>query len=306
MSPSVSLPRISVFGVALGILALTVAGDGISGPRWVPVSGPPVLVQAAPVQAAPAAAVEDPSPGPSMPPSASPSPSPARSKRPAASGPNGGPRPNPTSTGAPQPATLASRLHTLPAGTTQVIVAYASGYWVTSGTLETFQKVNGYWRPALPPMPMRLGGKGFSDHKVEGDLTTPTGMYRIGGTMYGIAGNPGVRYAYHQLVADDWWNENVTSPGYNSFVHGSDPGAGEALWQISPQYTYFAVIDYNIPVVAATPARGSGIFLHVSVGRSTAGCLALAQSELVAVLRWLNPADSPRIVMAPSPVLSRY
>jgi L,D-peptidoglycan transpeptidase YkuD (ErfK/YbiS/YcfS/YnhG family) len=156
-------------------------------------------------------------------------------------------------------------------------------------------------------MPMRLGSKGFSDHKVEGDQTTPTGMYRIGGTMYGIAGNPGVRYAYHHLVTDDWWNENVSSSGYNSFVHGPDPGGGsEPLWRISPQYTYFTVINYNTPPVAATPARGSGIFLHVSANRGTAGCLALAQSDLLAVLRWLDPGAAPRIVMAPASALGRY
>jgi L,D-peptidoglycan transpeptidase YkuD (ErfK/YbiS/YcfS/YnhG family) len=296
----------SLLGVALGALALTLAGDSVGGPRWVAVSGPPVLLQPAPVAAVDA--VDDspapsPSASPSLPASASPSPSKSRPSGRA----SGTPRPSATRTAAPAPANLASRLHTLPPGTTQVIVAYASGYGVTSGTLETFQKVNGAWQPALGPMAMRLGTKGFSDHKVEGDLTTPTGMYRIGATMYGIAGNPGVRYAYHHLVADDWWNENVASPAYNSFVHGADPGGGsEPLWQISPQYTYFAVIDYNIPVVSATPARGSGIFLHVSAGRATAGCLALAQSDLVAVLRWLNPAASPRVVMAPSSVLSRY
>jgi len=299
-----------VLGVAFGVLALALAGDAIGGARWVAASGPAVLVQPAPMPAAPAAPApaapgHDPVPSPSVSPSDNPSPVPSRSKPPVLSWPSGVPRP--TRTVQPVPGTLASHLHTLPAGTTQVIVAYASGYGVTTGTLETFQKVNGYWRPALPPMPMRLGGKGFNDHKVEGDLTTPTGMYAIGATMYGIAGNPGVRYAYHQLVANDWWNENPSSPGYNSFVHGGDPGgASEALWQVSPQYNYFAVINYNIPVVPANPARGSGIFLHVAVNGPTAGCLALAQSDLLAVLRWLNPADSPRIVMAPRTVLSRY
>jgi L,D-peptidoglycan transpeptidase YkuD (ErfK/YbiS/YcfS/YnhG family) len=290
-----------VFGLALGVLALLVAGDAAIGPHGFAVSGPPPPVAGAPVVTDPDVPSAEPSPtaSPSATPSASPRPSATRTAR-----------PSPTRTSVPAAAkvdNLASRLRTLPAATSQVVIAYASGFSSTTGTLETYQKVGGVWQPALRAMPMYLGTRGFRDAKTEGDLSTPTGVYRIGATMYGIAGNPGVRYAYHQLVADDYWDENSASPGYNGFVHGTDPGGGsEKLWSTTPQYTYFAVIDYNIPVVAATPARGSGIFLHVSAGRATAGCLALAQADLVAVLRWLNPAASPRIVMAPGPVLSRY
>jgi L,D-peptidoglycan transpeptidase YkuD (ErfK/YbiS/YcfS/YnhG family) len=290
-----------LFGLALGVLALVVAGDTALRSHWVAVSGPPPPVVDAPAVTEADVPSAEPSPSPSVSATASPTPSPSAKKV---------ARPSPSAThpaAVARPDNLASRLRTLPAATSQVVIAYASGFASTTGTLETYQKVGGFWQPALRPMPMYLGTRGFRDAKTEGDLATPTGVYRIGATMYGIAANPGVRYAYHQLVADDYWDENTASPTYNGFVHGTDPGGGsERLWQTTPQYTYFAVIDYNIPVVVATPARGSGIFLHVSAGRATAGCLALAQADLVAVLRWLNPAAAPRIVMAPSAALSRY
>jgi L,D-peptidoglycan transpeptidase YkuD (ErfK/YbiS/YcfS/YnhG family) len=214
----------------------------------------------------------------------------------------------PPSASAGNPANAASRLRTLPAATRQVIVVSADGYGSTTATLEAFDKLGGAWRPAFGAMTARVGSRGFADRKVEGDLKTPTGVYAIGGTMYGIAASPGVRYAYHRLVPDDYWNENPATPGYNSFEHGPNPGgASEALWQISPQYDYFAVINYNIPVVAADPPRGSGIFLHVMVpGRATAGCVSLTVTDLLAVLRWLDPAASPRIVLAPRSALGRY
>jgi L,D-peptidoglycan transpeptidase YkuD (ErfK/YbiS/YcfS/YnhG family) len=206
------------------------------------------------------------------------------------------------------PANAAARLRTLPASTRQVIIVSTDGFGSTAGTLEAFSKVNGGWQPAFGAMAARVGSKGFADRKVEGDLKTPTGVYSIGGTMYGIAANPGVRYSYHRLVADDYWNENPATPGYNTFFHGPNPGgASEALWQISPQYNYFAVINYNIPVVRADPPRGSGIFLHVAVpGRATAGCVSLAVGDLLRILRWLDPAASPRIVLSPRSALSRY
>jgi L,D-peptidoglycan transpeptidase YkuD (ErfK/YbiS/YcfS/YnhG family) len=184
---------------------------------------------------------------------------------------------------------------------------HSNGYGTSVASLETFEKVGGVWRAKFGAMSARIGTKGFSDNHQEGVPTTPTGVYSIGSTMYGVRANPGVKYRYHQLVANDYWDENPSSPTYNSFVHGTDPGgASEALWQIVPQYNYFAVINYNIPVRAATPARGSGIFLHVSGSGGTAGCVSLTQSNLLRVLEWLDPAAAPRIVLAPTQNLGRY
>jgi L,D-peptidoglycan transpeptidase YkuD (ErfK/YbiS/YcfS/YnhG family) len=202
----------------------------------------------------------------------------------------------------------ASRLRTLPGSTKQVIVVKSNGFGTSTGTLQAFTKRGNTWTPAFAAMPARLGTKGFKDNKVEGDLGTPTGVYSFGGTMYGIAANPGVKFGYHRLVENDWWNENPATAGYNTFFHGANPGgASEALWTVNPQYRYFAVVNYNTPVKKTTPPRGSGIFLHVMVpGHSTAGCVSLAESDLLKVLRWLDPAATPRIVMAPAAELDRY
>ncbi|SCG65069.1 L,D-transpeptidase family protein [Micromonospora inositola] len=207
----------------------------------------------------------------------------------------------------------AARLKTLPTETRQVIVVGAASWTSTSATLETFTKVGGRWIPVSAPLPARIGSRGFSDNHVEGVPTTPTGVYSIGPTMYGIGANPGVRYPYHRLVSYDWWNENPDSPYYNSFQHTTtNPGGySEALWQETPAYTHFAVITYNMApnVARPVPNAGSGIFLHefsTASGNATAGCVSLSHDHLVGVLGWLNPAASPRIVLSPYPVLSRY
>ena len=87
------------------------------------------------------------------------------------------------------------------------------------------------------------------------------------------------------------------SPAYNTFRHvacGVRPpflGASEALWRISPQYRYFAAIEYNAhPVVRG---RGSAIFLHVSTGRATNGCVSLPEARLVRLLRCCAPPLRP-------------
>jgi len=182
---------------------------------------------------------------------------------------------------------------------------HAGGYDTTRATLETFTRTSAGWVRAFAPMAARIGGRGFSDHHVEGVATTPVGVFGFGATMYGINPDPNVKYAYHRIVTGDWWNEASGSSGYNTFQHSSysPGGASEALWREPVAYQYFAFIKYNVPAKAG---RGSGIFLHVSKGNPTAGCVALSKSSLLNVLTWLDPAANPRIVMAPDSELSRF
>jgi L,D-peptidoglycan transpeptidase YkuD (ErfK/YbiS/YcfS/YnhG family) len=187
-----------------------------------------------------------------------------------------------------------------PSSAQQLVTVYAhSGTTVAS--LALWRRSGACFRRVAGPWTARLGRSGLSSHKREGDGTTPTGTYRFGAIVYGIAPNPGVKFAYHQLVCGDWWDEDSSSSTYNTFRHvacGTQPpfgGDSEALWRISPQYRYFAVIEYNAhPVV---PGRGSAIFLHVSTAHGTAGCVSLPEAQLVQLLRWLRPGAKPMITI---------
>jgi L,D-peptidoglycan transpeptidase YkuD (ErfK/YbiS/YcfS/YnhG family) len=203
------------------------------------------------------------------------------------------------------PVNLGSKLRTLPAATKQVVIVHAPTAATTSATLETFTNVHGAWYPQFAPMAARIGSQGFSDHHLEAVPTTPTGMYAFGATMYGIQPDPGVRYAYHRIVTNDWWNENPASAAYNTFQHtATNPGGeSEALWLQTTAYRYFAFIAYNVPAI---PGAGSAIFLHVGTGGPTAGCVSLTEANLVKVMTWLDPARQPRIVLSPDAALSRY
>jgi L,D-peptidoglycan transpeptidase YkuD (ErfK/YbiS/YcfS/YnhG family) len=183
-------------------------------------------------------------------------------------------------------------------GSSTQLVTVQAPLHATSATLSVWTRSGSCWRRVSGPWTARLGRTGLSAHKREGDGSTPVGTYRFGSVVYGIAPNPGVRFAYHRLVCGDWWDEDPASPAYNTFRHvacGVKPpfgGGSEALWTITPQYSYFAVIDYNVhPVVAG---RGSAIFLHVAVG-ATAGCVSLPEARLVRLLRWLRPSARPLI-----------
>jgi L,D-peptidoglycan transpeptidase YkuD (ErfK/YbiS/YcfS/YnhG family) len=187
-----------------------------------------------------------------------------------------------------------------PAQAQQLVTVHARA-GATVAALELWQRRGACFGRVAGPWTAEIGPAGLSRHKREGDGATPTGTYRFGATVYGIAADPGVAFAYHRLVCGDWWDEDAASPAYNAFRHvtcGTQPpfrGGSEALWRISPQYRYFAVIDYNAhPVV---PGRGSAIFLHVSTGHPTSGCVSLPERELLQVLRWLRPQAKPMIAI---------
>ncbi len=47
----------------------------------------------------------------------------------------------------------------------------------------------------------------------------------------------------------------------------------------------------------ANTSRGGGIFLHVSNGTKTAGCIAVPEKYMKKILNWLDPKKNPVIVI---------
>jgi L,D-peptidoglycan transpeptidase YkuD (ErfK/YbiS/YcfS/YnhG family) len=180
----------------------------------------------------------------------------------------------------------------------QLVTVVADTSRSTTGSLRRWRRSGRCWVAVGPAWTATLGINGVSAHHREGDGTTPTGVFPIGPTMYGVAPDPGVRFRYHRLVCGDWWDEDPASPSYDLFRHlacGASPpfgGGSEALWRSPRAYSHFAVIGYNPRRV---PGRGSAIFLHADKGSPTNGCVTLPEARLVLLLRWLDPRESPRI-----------
>jgi L,D-peptidoglycan transpeptidase YkuD (ErfK/YbiS/YcfS/YnhG family) len=172
----------------------------------------------------------------------------------------------------------------------------------TTAAVRLWRRDGRCWREVAGPWSARVGRNGLSPSHREGDGTTPIGSFGFGPVVYGIARDPGVRFSYHRLACGDWWDEDPASLAYNTFRHfacGTTPpfrGGSEALWTQTRAYQRFAVIAYNAaPVI---PGRGSAIFLHDDTGGPTNSCVSLPAGVLDVVLRWLDPAKRPQIVIA--------
>jgi len=178
----------------------------------------------------------------------------------------------------------------------QLITVVATAYRATRAELTAYRKVDGRWRRVFGPWTAWIGRNGMAPPgaKREGDGRTPSGTFGFG-FFFGVDSDPGVRFPFRAIHAYDFWDDDPASPLYNEWVDDRQASAGIAPEPMDVSaYGYGAVIAYN---TARTPGLGSAIFLHINIGTPTAGCVTLPVHELLQILRWLNPADSPRITM---------
>ena len=183
--------------------------------------------------------------------------------------------------------------------TTQIITVASHG---TTATVQAWQlSTTGAWAPVpgLGPVTAFVGRGGVSASKHEGDGRTPVGTFTLS-QAFGVLANPGTPLPYRTADAASYWVSDPASAAYNTWQECSggcsfNTALGEHLISYTTAYQHAVVIDYNrFPV---TPGAGSAIFLHVSTGGPTAGCVSVTASTLVALMRWLNPSQHPRIAI---------
>jgi L,D-peptidoglycan transpeptidase YkuD (ErfK/YbiS/YcfS/YnhG family) len=141
---------------------------------------------------------------------------------------------------------------------------------------------------ALGPFAAVIGRAGLAapGSKQEGDGRTPIGRFALRGG-FGTRPDPGVSIGWRQVDHLDRWVDDPASTFYNTWQRAPDDGrwtSAETLLQ--PEYGYAQVIGVN---EARVPGAGSAIFMHVAGRGATEGCVALAENDLLALLRWQRP-----------------
>lgn len=217
------------------------------------------------------------------------------------------------------PAWFPTRLAHVGEGRQLLVVVGTGG---TSATLRAYQRGPGGWREVVAtPARIGYGGWAWADRRVQGTGTTPAGTFALT-EAFGLAADPGAKLPYRRVGRDDYWaGDRQDARTYNLWepaaVGGRTwrTGQSERLSSFPVQYAFAVVIDFNRPApatvrwdprhhefVTSRPSavgRGSAIFLHVNGRGSTAGCVSVTRNRLVGILHWLDPAQHPRIVMAP-------
>ncbi|MBU3863875.1 L,D-transpeptidase family protein [Streptomyces sp. 4503] len=173
----------------------------------------------------------------------------------------------------------------IPDHTRQALVVTGSGRnsWKSKAVL--YERTDTGWQ-AKASWPARNALRGWTaDHRA-GDLRSPVGVFTLSDAGGRLA-DPGSRLPYSQ------------SP---NFRIGGTGFAGEPL---AGSFDYVIAIDYNrergtSPLDPTKPLgaeSGGGIWIHVDHGGPTHGCVSLSRPHVERLLRLLDPARHPVVVM---------
>ena len=141
-----------------------------------------------------------------------------------------------------------------------------------------------------------VGTNGVSANSREGISCTPKGLFSLG-FAFGTDPLTDLSIPYRQLNENCYWVDDPASPVYNQWQETTEINwnSAEHLIDYASSYHYAVVVNYNCdPVV---PGAGSAIFLHCTAGASsTAGCIAVPDSQMWDILHWLREEDLPLIL----------
>ncbi|MYW20138.1 L,D-transpeptidase family protein [Streptomyces sp. SID2955] len=185
------------------------------------------------------------------------------------------------------------RLAAIPGRCGQVVVVTGRGRNSPLCTVVLYERTAHGWQ-AGAAWPAHNALHGWSDHHRSGDLRSPLGVYTLSDAG-GLLADPGSRLPYHR------------SGGFHS------PGTGFEGEPLEGSFDYVVAIDYNrrpgtSPLDWTRPLgqeRGGGVWLHVDHGGPTHGCVSVARTHMKDLLRTLDPARHPVVVMGYADWLAR-
>lgn len=210
-------------------------------------------------------------------------------------------------------------------GHRQVVLVTIDGWDATGGTLARFERSGRGWAQVGEPAAVTIGRAGAAwgeglhppqagPQKREGDGRSPAGVFAIG-PAFGYAAGLDTALSYLPMQASHWCIDVPASPLYNRIVDAAEVGDAAVAGSTEPmrrdlhadgdqRYRLGFVVRHND---AARPGGGSCIFAHLwgAPGQATAGCTAMHETTMQALLDWLDPAAAPLFVLLPADEYAR-
>ena len=143
-----------------------------------------------------------------------------------------------------------------------------------------------------------IGKKGVCNKKVEGDLTTPKGIFNLGNIYYRSdrVKKPFSKLKSISIKKNMGWCDDPNSKFYNKLIKiKKNPKIShEKLYRKDHKYDFFILIKYNYknPI----KSKGSAIFLHLTENYlPTKGCIALCEKDFLILAKLINKKTKIKI-----------
>jgi D-alanyl-D-alanine dipeptidase len=202
----------------------------------------------------------------------------------------------------------------------QLIVVTSKNWDDIQGTAQRYERDGTSFRKVGDAFPVMVGkngmgwGKGLASVdagegpvKREGDGKAPAGVFKLG-TAFGYDTTADTQLPYLSLTPSTECVDDGQSRRYNELVDGAaiakDWSSSEHM-RNEPGYRQGIFIEHNTP---ANAGSGSCIFFHIWRGPTspTLGCTAMDQGDIAALLKWLDPRESPLLVQMPLAQYERF
>ena len=134
-----------------------------------------------------------------------------------------------------------------------------------------------------------IGKKGLSSNKIEGDLTTPRGLFGIE-TLYfrkDRVEKTKCRIKKRIITKKIGWCDDSNHKKYNEEIRVfANDGNTEKFYRRDHKYDYLITITHNNKKI---PHKGSAIFIHLTDNYNpTAGCIALKKKDFEIILKLID------------------
>jgi L,D-peptidoglycan transpeptidase YkuD (ErfK/YbiS/YcfS/YnhG family) len=133
-----------------------------------------------------------------------------------------------------------------------------------------------------------IGLNGIKSKKIEGDKTTPRGLFTLGKIYYRSdrVKKPKTNISLKKITKKMGWCDDPESKYYNSEIKVSDKIKCEKLFRKDYKYNYLLIINYNLNKIKY---RGSAIFIHLTEDYyPTAGCVGLKEKDFLILIKLIK------------------
>jgi uncharacterized protein YijF (DUF1287 family)/L,D-peptidoglycan transpeptidase YkuD (ErfK/YbiS/YcfS/YnhG family) len=195
----------------------------------------------------------------------------------------------------------------------QLVVVLAPDWSSSVATLYRYERQNDdiYARVASPVM-VRLGVNGLASgrgittaqlsrpselpEKVEGDMRTPLGVFELG-TAFGSKPLSLSSWPFRVTSERDHWVDDPASALYNTWYTSLNPNEQLPFDSSEDLHSYEFAIVLRHNDAPIRKGAGSAHFIHSgTLEHGSHGCTVVPGSEMVQLLKWLEPNQHPLIV----------
>jgi len=142
-----------------------------------------------------------------------------------------------------------------------------------------------------------IGYKGIRRKKVEGDLVTPKGTFKIKEILLrkDRVKNLQSKLFLKKITKSIGWCDDPRSSKYNKLIKYPFSYGSERLYRSDNIYDIVIVLNFNMNPILKN--RGSAIFIHVAKNNysPTKGCIALKKIDLRRLLKIISKETKVRV-----------